>query len=111
MTPERAKELLPILQAFAEGKKIQTTNDSARLGWWDVKYPCFRDNMEYRIKPEPVYGWICIVKSNASPTGYVNSSIFASEHAAKAHAEQAKTFHKIVKIRLDNTDENLFLSA
>jgi hypothetical protein len=110
MTPERAKELLPIIQAFAEGKTIECNHYIDNI-WVSVSNPSWVEGCHYRIKPEPVYGWICIVKSNASRTGYVNSSIFASEHAAKAHAEQAKTFHKIVKIRLDNTDEDLFLSA
>ena len=55
MTREEAKELLPIIQAFAEGKDIQCksciTNE-----WRDFDEPAFNglpDN--YRIKPEPKY--------------------------------------------------------
>lgn len=39
MNRERAKELLPIIQAFAEGKKIEMAlfdDDGALSGWSDV---------------------------------------------------------------------------
>ena len=50
MTREEAKELLPIIQAFAEGKTIQVwTNDT----WVDEEYPCFFEELsQFRIKPE-----------------------------------------------------------
>lgn len=57
MTREEAKELLPIIQAFAEGKTIQYRN-SPFCNWEDVvsdgNYP-FRNPSSYRIKPEPKY--------------------------------------------------------
>lgn len=55
MNREQAKELLPIMQAFAEGKIIQFKN--AFGNWVDCcdgvlfNYP----PKEYRIKPEPKY--------------------------------------------------------
>ena len=55
MTRKNAKELLPIIQAFAEGKSIQRINS---LGEWsDVTGDVlFYYNPEYyRIKPEPEY--------------------------------------------------------
>ena len=53
MTREEAKELLPIMQAFAEGKTIQVwTNDT----WVDEEYPCFFEELsQFRIKPESKY--------------------------------------------------------
>ena len=57
MNRERAKELLPIIQAFAEGKAIEYRYKD---GKW--KSPTisplfedlsFNDDIEYRIKPEP----------------------------------------------------------
>lgn len=53
MTPQRAKELLPVIQAFAEGKTIQY-----RFGgtgdWQDCSaYVEFVNGGVYRIKPEP----------------------------------------------------------
>ena len=53
MTREESKELLPIIQAFAEGKNIQYKDDMDR--WVDIKNPSFKSFFEYRIKPEPKY--------------------------------------------------------
>lgn len=58
MDIERAKELLPIIQAFAEGKKIEMAlfdGDGALSEWSDVFFPTWRDDRDYRIKPEPKY--------------------------------------------------------
>ena len=55
MTKEEAKELLPIIQAFADGKVIQCKNCITNE-WRDFDEPAFNglpDN--YRIKPEPKY--------------------------------------------------------
>jgi len=84
MTPERAKELLPIIQAFAEGKKIQTSNDIARLGWWDVDSPIFRDSMEYRIKPTKKEGWIQLYK-NTHGFLVAAPNIYKTEEEAKTY--------------------------
>ena len=54
MKREEAKELLPIIKAFAEGKTIQLKSDTNI--WVDIRNPNF--NMkpsDYRIKPEPKY--------------------------------------------------------
>ena len=54
ITRENAKELLPIMQAFAEGKVIEIFDDV--LGWVETENPTFNLNPEfYRIKPEPKY--------------------------------------------------------
>lgn len=57
MTREEAKELLPIIQAFAEGKEIQYRNSLNE--WLDITK---NDGLsfvslpsDYRIKPEPKY--------------------------------------------------------
>ena len=55
MTREEAKELLPIIQAFAEGKTIEIGDN---IGWKDliVESPKFYCKPScYRIKPEPKY--------------------------------------------------------
>ena len=54
MTRERCKELLPIMQAFAEGKQIQWRYFSRNDEWKDTEKPCFDGDgteIEYRIKP------------------------------------------------------------
>ena len=49
-----AKELLPIIQAYAEGKTIQFF--SMDKGWEDKEYLSFTEEPYlYRIKPEPKY--------------------------------------------------------
>ena len=55
MTREQAKELLPIIRAFAEGKTIEIYNNTE---WQDliiesIKFDCKPSC--YRIKPEPRY--------------------------------------------------------
>ena len=61
MTRENAKVMLPIIQAFAEGKVIECrTKTSAVKGhvpndWTEMKEIGFWENAEYRIKPEPSY--------------------------------------------------------
>ena len=55
MTREEVKELLPIIQAFAEGKTIQfKTKDRP---WFDLldNNLEMREVFKYRIKPEPKY--------------------------------------------------------
>lgn len=53
MTRDDAKKLLPIIQAYAEGKNIQYEVDIDR--WEDIENPSFRSFVKYRIKPEPKY--------------------------------------------------------
>lgn len=60
MNPERAKELLPIFTAFAEGKSIQIKyGASTDWEWRDLRNPQFgSEKAEYRIKPEPKEVWV-----------------------------------------------------
>ena len=68
MNRNQAKEFYPILQAFAEGKTIETrrkpttdNNGVTKDGWYE--FNCWTEmkeleywiNVEYRIKPEPKY--------------------------------------------------------
>lgn len=55
MTREEAKQLLPVIQAYAEGKEIQLCNNGV---WLDAKYQLPFDHItpdEIRVKPEPTY--------------------------------------------------------
>ena len=57
MNRERARELLPIIQAFAEGKAIEYKTYSEK--WVPLPDPpAFYGDSEYRIKPEPREFWI-----------------------------------------------------
>lgn len=56
MTREEAKELLPIIQAFAAGKQIQDSIDCVR--WFDtdeINLEYEGQKIKHRIKPEPKY--------------------------------------------------------
>lgn len=53
MNRKEAKQLLPIIQAFAEGKGVETKTGS---GWISIENMSFAGNPDsYRILPEPKY--------------------------------------------------------
>ena len=54
MNRQQAKEMWPIMKAFAEGKVIQFRTDSISK-WIETTTPKFDLLHEYRIKPEPKY--------------------------------------------------------
>ena len=57
MNRNQAKQLLPIIQAYAEGKTIQSHDSLIEIGGWeDCENPKFENSdYNYRIKPEPKY--------------------------------------------------------
>lgn len=62
MDRNQVKEFYPILQAFAEGRVIECrTKPSSVKGtsvpndWTEINEIEYRDNVEYRVKPEPKY--------------------------------------------------------
>ena len=66
MTREQAKEILPIIAAFADGKTIQYRYryNGSGASWADVSEPAFdMTHSEYRIKPEP-REWTMTVTDN-----------------------------------------------
>ena len=83
MTREEVKEMLPVLQAFAEGKTIESRCIKGDKSlWYDDEDPSFDDDLEYRIKPEPTYRpfkdaeecWQEMQKHQ--PFGWVKSTLF-----------------------------------
>ena len=54
MTRGEAKELLPVIQAFAEGKKIEYHDDNDDE-WIETSTPVWQVGVKYRIKTEPKY--------------------------------------------------------
>lgn len=53
MDRNQAKELLPIITAYSEGKEIQIQHIDGT--WQDAKYLNLGRGLIYRIKPEPTY--------------------------------------------------------
>ena len=81
MNRERAKELLPIIQAFADGAEIEWKG-GVGTGW--RKSSCeFADNTEYRIKPkEPREFWIVGVTNRSDRFPHVLSPKEKERHFA-----------------------------
>jgi hypothetical protein len=68
MTRDEAKQFLPIIQAYAEGKTIQCRQTGGQ--WLDGDFWCFdTPASRYRIKPEPVECWAAV-----GPDGIVAES-------------------------------------
>lgn len=62
MDRNQAKEFYPFLQAFAEGKIIETRRKQSAVkgtsvpnDWTEIKEIEYWNNIEYRVKPEPKY--------------------------------------------------------
>ena len=65
MDRSRAKELLPIIQAFADGEEIQSKNRDQDT-WATFETYDWNGNAEYRIKPaESREFWIADVEDNS----------------------------------------------
>ena len=53
MTREELKKMLPVLQAFADGKTIESRCIKGDKSlWYDDEDPSFDNDLEYRIKPD-----------------------------------------------------------
>ena len=89
MTREEAKVLLPIIQAFAEGKIIETRRKPSAVkgtdipnDWTEMKEIEFWNNTEYRVKSEPKYRPFNDAEecwqemSKHQPFGWVKSTLF-----------------------------------
>ena len=83
MNRNQAKALLPIIQAYAEGKAIESRCIKGDTSlWYDDKDPSFDDDFEYRIKPEQKFRpfknaeecWQEMQKHK--PFGWVKSTLF-----------------------------------
>ena len=55
MNREEAKKILPVIQAFADGKKIQYVNSEGRVSDKETMFDDVSYAFRYRIKPEPTY--------------------------------------------------------
>lgn len=55
MNRKEAAELLPIIQAFSEGKEIEGLYKRTKSPWFKIKDMHFNEGIIFRIKPEPKY--------------------------------------------------------
>lgn len=65
MTPQQAKEFLPIIEAYANGKQIQHNDGTETNPMWTNNTPLMFDDSPkyYRIKPETKKYRIAEIKS------------------------------------------------
>lgn len=91
MNRERAKELLPVIQAFAEGKTIQWRKKNTYDAWRNCgDDEVFSGPYDFRIKPEPLECWM--VRQNDGAI-----SVFSDEDDARDAVNTATTH--IMKMR------------
>ena len=83
MDRNQAKALLPIIQAYAEGKAIESRCIKGDTSlWYDDEDPSFDNDFEYRIKPEPKFRPFRDAKEcwqemqKHQPFGWVKSTLF-----------------------------------
>ena len=84
MNRKEAKELMPIIQAFAEGKTIQYYDSLIDIAdWGDCENPNFENlTYKFRIKPESTYRPFANAKEcwqemqKHKPFGWVKSTLF-----------------------------------
>ena len=84
MNRNQAKELMPIIHAFAEGKTIQYYDSLIDIAdWEDCENPNFENlTYKFRIKPEPTYRPFkdaeeCFKEMlKHKPFGWVKSTLF-----------------------------------
>lgn len=83
MTPERAKELLPIITAYANGETIQLSHVDSDLWHTYPAYDFNAKNAKYRIKPKvPEYR---LFKWIAGPVGVYTRNHFGCSSADLIH--------------------------
>lgn len=74
MNAENAKDYLPLVQALADGKTLQSNVSGT---WDDIDEPLFQNSpTTYRIKPEPREIWF-----NRYPSGMENGPYSCKEAA------------------------------
>jgi len=95
MTPENVKALLPVLTAFAEGKRIEVWSEL------DKKWEPLTDNpyfnleaARYRIKPEPRY--IFINEYEPGHFGQVHSTSEEAKRAAGTAPVRTVVFVEVI---------------
>lgn len=107
MTPERARELLPIITAFSEGKRIEWLDDLTNT-WIFAENQTWLDNFRYRIAPEQpkkkVKMWQALMRSDL---GSFTSSDYYFTSEEKAKIALGKSFvmllpHTEIEVEVDD---------
>jgi len=100
MNRDRAKELLPVIQAFAEGKIIEgtvfTRESRIKQQWKEQNNPIWANDTDYRIKPEPEVIYV---------TRFLNGDFIVNKTPTVPLGATASTKKFIEVIDNDKTEE------
>jgi hypothetical protein len=94
MTRERAKQLLPIITAFANGEDVQFLTE---IGYWtnfgaSVRLSFDEDPSRYRITPKPRKVW---VNEYSSPSGGTFYGYATKQEADASSSQDRIACHEI----------------
>lgn len=118
MTRGEAKQLLPIIQAFAEGRPIQYRMKDIKSAKWNDIYKNYHEfsphSFQYRIKPEPKYrpfanaeecwqvmqkhqpvGWVKNKRNDKDPEVFINCGAIKGDWILTNVDEEPFPFDKI----------------
>lgn len=106
MNRERAKELLPIIKAYAEGAEVQCQSLAPSGVWHDVDPPAFDDESTYRVKPRPVDVWAVVRCGASQGIASWRSSRVEAEACAKNYDRVLPNFapHRVVHLAEPEAD-------
>lgn len=97
---ERLEELMPIMQAWLEGKKLQWQRHGQWDGQWEdvIGSPYWEDGVTYRVAPEKkvLEGWVNIYPDNP----YNQAPAF---HKTKEWADENALFTRIACVKCSIT--------
>jgi hypothetical protein len=100
MNREEAKKLIPTIQAFAEGKKIQCRGVGHNFtgGWLDIDNPTWDRRTEYRVAPEIVKAELWCVVNARTGVIWFYSSDETHVRAASENAVHDVLHQKVIKL-------------
>ncbi len=79
MTPD---QIIEVVTAFKNGKKIQFYDKVCNKGWLDANNPMWAfDKITYRIKPEPMELWVNVYESG-------DHYVYTAKEKALLHAHK-----------------------
>jgi hypothetical protein len=91
MTRKAVKILLPVFEAYANGKTIQVKSANAET-WQDISEPIFNSYPEdYRIKPEPHRFWVLMCQN-------INLLFTEKEQAEKYIKDFSVTNYELLEV-------------
>ena len=94
MTRDEAKKLLPIIQAYADGKDVQYKSNLD--GSWKNSRELFFDiGLEWRIKPEPMECWV-VVGRDGDLVAYTSKA--GADHHASFASFSPYTIHHMREV-------------